>query len=95
MTYEPHGAGQPPMQDHPDSTKLLVLSIISVVCCLPIAIYTLIKSNSIMNDPASASMNLGKIKAVRIISIIALVWWVVGSIVGFVSGAGEAILGAN
>lgn len=95
MSYEPHDAGQPPMQDHPESTKLLILSIISVVCCLPIAIYTLIKSNSIMNDPASASTNLGKIKAVRIISIIALVWWIAGTIIGFFSGLGESFLGAN
>ena len=83
------------MQDHPESTKLLILSIISVVCCLPIAIYTLIKSNSIMNDPASASTNLDKIKAVRIISIIALVWWIAGTIIGFFNGLGESFLGAN
>ncbi len=92
MTYEPYGGGQQPMQDHPESNKLLVLSIVSLLCCAPIAIYTLIQSNSIMNNPASASTGLGKIKAVRIISIISLAWWVVGSIIGFATGALDSIL---
>ncbi len=87
MSYDQAGAaGQPQGADHPESTKLLILSIVALLCCGPLSIYTLIRSQQILQEPNPGSVNLGKVSAVRIISIISLVLWVIGSIGGTASG---------
>lgn len=55
-----------------DGTKLLILSILSLVCCGPIAIYTFIESNRHRKSAEAAGRQLdGMVKASWVLSIIA------------------------
>lgn len=72
--YGASGGGGP----HPETNTLLILSIVSVVCCGPLAIYTLIKSNSILTG--GGNYETGTLKTVRVISIVAICLWIIGAI---------------
>ena len=70
----PPGYQGPPPQGQPgsnDSMKLLLLSIFSLLCCAPVAIYTLIKSKE-ARESGTAD---GQVDAAFFVSIAALVLW--------------------
>lgn len=67
--------------EHPKAQQTLILSIVGLLCCAPLAIYTLITSNNILKEgAANPGLNVSKANTARIISIVALVLWVVGFI---------------
>ena len=64
--------------EHPKAQQTLIL------CCAPLAIYTLITANNILKEgAANPSLNVSKANTARIISIIAIVLWIVGVILNF------------
>lgn len=73
MTYPGSAA------ESPQGTQALVISIISLLCCGPLAIWSLI----LANNARSEGYNDTKITAAYVISIVALVLWVVGVIINF------------
>lgn len=79
---QPPGYGAPITPEHPEASKLLVLSIVGLLCCGPIAIYTLIQSNSILQNPNG--FNVSKVNTVKILSIIALALWAISAVSGAV-----------
>ena len=70
--------------EHPKAQQTLILSIVGLLCCAPVAIYTLITANNILKErAANPSLNVSKANTARIISIIAIVLWIVGAILNF------------
>lgn len=93
MTYDPQGTAAPGGRgEHPESTKLLVLSIVALLCCSPLAIYTLIVSQKILKEPTD--LDTGKINVARILSIVALVIWAVGALISLTTDLGSGLLGS-
>lgn len=102
MTYEstpppppggdPGGQSGPPGgSEHPEGTKLLVLSIIGLLCCAPINIYVLIKANGILSAPGA--FQTSKVSTARIIAIVSLILWAVGIVFGAATGTFGGLLG--
>lgn len=83
--------GQAPVAggDHPEGQKLLILSIVGLLCCAPINIYVLIQANNIIKSLGGA--NPGKVGTARIIAIVGLALWVVGLVFNIVSGGFTAL----
>ncbi len=76
MTYPGQSAAS---AENPEGTKALVISILGLLCCGPLAIWSLVISNSARGQGYSDT----KTAAAFVISIVALVLWVVGVIVNF------------
>lgn len=59
--------------DHPDGVKALVISIIGLLCCTPLAIWSFIITKNAKAEGTTDS----KITIAYVLSIIALVWFAV------------------
>jgi hypothetical protein len=68
MTY-------PTTAENPDGTKTLIISLLGLFCCGPLAIWSLVLSINGRN----AGYQDGQTTAAFAISIVALVLWVLGS----------------
>lgn len=68
--------------EHPEGTKALIISILSIACCGPLAIWSFIISKK-AKDEGSVDT---KIQVSYIISIVALVLTVISVIGGFLVG---------
>lgn len=73
--------------DHPDGTKALVISILSLLCCGPLAIWSLVLANKARSEGTSD----GKITAAFVISIITLGFLAL-SVVMVLAGAAGPLL---
>jgi hypothetical protein len=76
--------------EHPEGTKALVISILGLLCCTPLAIWSLMISKNAKEEGSDD----GKIKAAYIISIVALAFLVIqvfGFLFGFVIGGFGAL----
>lgn len=95
MTYPPQPGAQPPMGqvDHPRGQTLLIVSIVALLCCAPVNIWTLVVANGIMKAPGG--YNVSKVNTARIIAIVSLALWAVGLVISFVSGSFNALLYAR
>lgn len=75
----PEGAGSDPMTagvpgavaEHPDAQKALVLAILGLLCCGPLAIWSFI----ITNGAKQQGPLTGKMQTAWILSIVALALW--------------------
>lgn len=67
--------------EHPDSTTLLVTSIVGLLCCAPVNIWVLLKSNGILSAPGG--FDTSKVNSARIIAIVSLVLWAILVVVNF------------
>lgn len=89
--WEPPPGGQGgfglggPGAEHPEGQKLLITSIIALICCAPVNIWVLVKSNGILGAPGGYDVN--KVKTARIIAIVSLVLWALGIVVNGFTGA--------
>ena len=96
--YEPPpGGGYPgggfggPVSEHPEGQKLLIVSIVALLCCAPVNIWVLIKANGILSS--GAAYELGKVKTARIIAIVSLVLWAAGLVINAMTGTFGALTG--
>lgn len=96
MTYQPPptppgGAPYGAMGgEHPQAQKLLIWSIIALLCCAPINIWVLIKANGIEKSPGG--FDVSKVKTARIIAIVSLILWALGAFFGWSTGGWQGIL---
>lgn len=77
--------------EHPEGMKLLVISIIALICCAPVNIWVLVKANGILANPGG--YNLSKVTTARIIAIVSLVLWALGIVVNIFTGGFAALMG--
>ncbi|TPG14068.1 hypothetical protein [Pedococcus bigeumensis] len=80
--------------EHPKAQTTLILSIVGLLCCGPLAIYTLITANTILREGHAQGLNVSKANTAKIISIIALALWAVGFIANIALG-GVGLLSSN
>lgn len=71
--------------EHPEGQKLLILSIVGLLCCAPLNIWVFIQANNILNG-VQPSPYTSKVKTAKIIAIVSLVLWVVGIIANLALG---------
>ncbi|WP_342372290.1 hypothetical protein PCC79_14930 [Propioniciclava soli] len=96
MTYQPPspppgGSPYPSMGgEHPQAQKLLIWSIVGLICCAPINIWVLITANGIEKSPGG--FDTSKVKTARIIAIVSLVLWAAGIIINWTTGAFTALI---
>jgi hypothetical protein len=67
--------------ENPDGTKALIVSLLGLFCCGPLAIWSLMMAINGRN----AGYRDGQTQAAFVISIVALVLWAVGTGYGFIS----------
>lgn len=82
-------------QEHPKAQQTLILSIVGLICCGPLAIYTLITANNIIKEGAATGANTSKANTAKIISIVGIALWVVGFIVNLTVGGLAGLSGNN
>ena len=78
----------PASMEHPEGTKALIISILSLVCCAPLAIWSFIISKKAKDEGSNDT----KIQVSYILSIIALVLMAI-SVVGGALAAATGALG--
>lgn len=85
----PYGGGAP--QDHPRGTTILVLGILSIVCCGILAIPAVIMGRSALTEidaaPPGTYRNRGNVKAGYICGIVGIALWVLGILVNILLAA--------
>jgi hypothetical protein len=81
--------------EHPKAQMTLILSIVGLLCCGPLAIYTLITANTILREAPAQGLNVSKANTAKIISIIALVLWAIGFIANIALGGIGALSSTN
>lgn len=72
--------------EHPKAQQTLILSIVGLLCCAPLAIYTLIQSNTILREGPAQGLNVSKASTAKIISIVGLALWAVGIVLNIALG---------
>ncbi len=80
-----------PGSEHPEGQKLLIISIVALICCAPVNIWVLIKTNGIL--AAGGGYDLSKVKTARIIAIVSLILWALGLVVNVITGGFAAMTG--
>lgn len=78
------GYGGPGGGEHPEGQKLLIISIVALICCAPVNIWVLIQANGIL--AAGGPYDLTKVSTARIIAIVSLVLWALGFVVNISTG---------
>lgn len=68
--------------EHPDATKILVWSFIALICCGPIALYTLSQANEVIRSRSNYDISL--VKTAKAISLLTLVLWAAGALIAVV-----------
>ena len=86
----PGGYGGP-AREHPEGQKLLIVSIVALICCAPVNIWVLVKANGILANPGG--YDVSKVKTARIIAIVSLVLWALGIVVNIFTGTFAALTG--
>lgn len=84
--YGGYGGGE-----HPEGQKLLIVSIVALLCCAPVNIWVLIRSNAILANPGG--YDVGKVNTARIIAIVSLILWALGIVINMFTGAFSALTG--
>jgi hypothetical protein len=91
--YGQPGGWQGPPQDHPRATTILILGIVSLVCCGPLGIVAWIMGNTAQREIAESGGRLGgagMVKAGKICGIIAVVLMVIAVVFyGIVFATGD------
>lgn len=59
--------------EHPEGQNLLIISIVALLCCAPVNIWILIRSNQLLG--IRTTYNMSKVSTARTIAIISLVLW--------------------
>jgi hypothetical protein len=85
-----YGAG-PAGAEHPEGQKLLIVSIVALICGAPVNIWVLVKANGIIASPGG--YNISKVSTARIIAIVSLVLWALGIVVNLFTGTLGALTG--
>lgn len=97
----PNAYGMPggmPQQPHPKGTTILVLGILSIVCCGPLGIAAWLMGNSAQQEidaNPGAYSNAGSVQAGRILGIVGVVLTVLGVLWLIFAGGLAVISGAT
>lgn len=89
--YGPGPGGYGAGGEHPEGQKLLIVSIVALLCCAPVNIWVLVKTNGILGNPGG--YDISKVSTARIIAIVSLVLWALGIVINMFTGAFSALVG--
>lgn len=77
--------------EHPEGQKLLIVSIVALICCAPVNIWVLVRANGIIASPGG--YDIGKVSTARTIAIVSLVLWALGLVINIFMGGIGALTG--